>query len=253
MATKNRQRIGFSEVLIYNCYMSKFPHVQFKLHKELDKFMAAQFLGTSRGGIDFGEGVWGIHPDLKGLTSKDTRQIDAYFNKYYKDNKTKLEEQVKKFQSEWDLIESDYVELVRNEFMGFEFPPGDYDGYISIINCNPRFLETCSFQAFYQFENSINVTSHELLHFMFYAYITKGLGENDKAIKQNSNDWWIVSEVFNNVVLSTKPFEELFGKTYETPYPDHEKFIEPAKKLYAKACSIDDFINSLFELTSTNN
>ncbi len=233
--------------------MQKFPHVKFELDKEVDKFMASKFLDYRIGAVDYSDGVWEPHPSLKGVTGKDIYVIDEYFNKFYSNNSLLLNRLVETFTKEWDKIEKEYLKQCSDIFNGLSFPSGDYIGYVSIINCNPRFLETSSYQLFYKSKSCIPITAHELMHFMFYSYITRNSSKAKKDEIESSGAWWLISEIFNNVVLDLPEFRELLGGYFEEPHPGHQEYIEPAKKLYAKAGSIDDFINSLFELTSTNN
>ena len=230
--------------------MSKFPHVKFEIDKEVDKFMAAKFLDYTVGTVDYSDGVSGPHPTLKGVSGKDIYIIDEYFNKFYSDNSDLLNNKVNSFTKEWNKIENDYLNAIGHLFSEFPFPLGDYIGYVSITNCNPRFLETSSFLLFYKSVSCIPTTAHELLHFMFYAYITRNSTKNKKDEIESSGAWWLTSEIFNNVILDLPEFRELLGGYFEDPHPGHEEFLEPAKKLYQESTGIEDFIVKLYELVN---
>lgn len=230
--------------------MSKLPHVKFELDKEVDKFMASKFLDYRIGTVDYSDGVWGPHPSLKGVTGKDIYMIDEYFNKFYSNNLLLLNNLVESFTQEWDKIEKKYLKKCTDFFNGFTFPSGDYIGYVSIINCNPRFLETCSFQLFYKSKSCVPTTAHELMHFIFYSYITRNSTKAKKDEIESSGAWWLTSEIFNNVVLDLPEFRELLGGYFEEPHLGHEEYFESAKKLYEESANIDEFIDMLYQFVN---
>ncbi len=222
--------------------------VKFKLNKQLDKDMASQFLGTSFGGVDFGKSVWENHPELEKLTGKNTEIIDRYFDKFYKQNTKKLENKVEVFQSQWDEVEGAFILETEKLFNDYKFPKGKYIGYVSSFNCNPRFLEDKTFQIFYKSDSSVPVTSHEVMHFIFYAYTIDKFSEITRDLDTNSGLWWDAAEVFNNVILSSGKFMTILKSEGDSGYPNHQELIPKAKELYNSSKSIDIFINELFSL-----
>ncbi len=222
--------------------------VNFRLNKQLDKDMASQFLGIEFKGVDFGRGVWGYHPELKDLTSEDEKTIGEYFDRFYQTNEESLFGKANQFQRQWDEVEAAFVLETERIFNGYKFPRGKYVGYVSALNCNPRFLEDKTFQLFYEAESSVGTTSHELMHFIFYSYTSQNWGSRVKNLDTSDELWWDTSEIFNNIILSSDKFKNILGTEGDMSYPDHEKFIPIATQLYASSSSVDDFIGKLFDL-----
>jgi hypothetical protein len=95
----------------------------------------------------------------------------------------------------WRKKENRYVAVTEDFFGGFRFTKGKYIAYASIIDCNPRFLDSKTFQFFYKKSVSaaVYVITHELLHFIFFDFVEKRL---KKEIKHLSEDQlWDLSEI----------------------------------------------------------
>lgn len=222
--------------------------VKFQLNKQLDKDMASQFLGTVFGGVDFGRSVWEYHPQLQTLTGKDEVAIDEYFDKFYSENQDVLEESSREFQEQWNEVEETFIQETENLFNGYKFPTGKYIGYVSSFNCNPRFLEDKTFQLFYKADPSVGITSHEIMHFVFYSYTSQNFENKVKNLDTNKGLWWDTAEIFNNVILSSDRFTRILKTEGDVGYPDHQRFIPMAKQLHRSSSSVDEFIKKLFEL-----
>lgn len=222
--------------------------VKFKLNKQLDKDMASQFLGYVFAGVDFGRNVCEYHPELKDVNGTNIKVIGEHFDNFYKINRNRLKEKAEIFQSQWDKVEKSFISNTEKLFNGYKFPNGKYIGYVSSFNCNPRFLEDKTFQLFYKSDSSIETTSHEMMHFIFYAYTSEKFSRITKDLDNSNGLWWNAAEIFNNVVLSSKKFTEILKTNGDDSYPDHQKYIPRAKKLYSETKSIDDFISKLFNL-----
>lgn len=67
--------------------------------------------------------------------------------------------------------------------------------------------------------------AHEMLHFIFYSYFDDNV--KNKALKK---DVWLISEVFNAVVLNTKEFRNIIKPGKELGYPEHKEIISKMKK-----------------------
>lgn len=227
--------------------------VTYQLDKDLDIEMAKAFLGHSRAGVDFGQGVWRHHPKLKQYTGDNHDEISQYVNQYYHSNSDMLTKIKEDFQDQWNMVEKDFIEAVIKIFKGFEFPDGDYIGYISVFNCNPRFLHNKTFQVYYKSDSNIRTTAHELMHFIFYEYTSQKLPKLVKDLNMNNGLWWDVAEIFNNVILSTNELKSILNITGDVPYPDHERYIEKATSLLQPRGEINTFVESLFELLKENN
>jgi hypothetical protein len=108
------------------------------------------------------------------------------------------------------------------------------------------------FQIFYLEESSIRITSHELLHFLFFSYTSNKLSTITSGLNPNEGIWWDVSEIFNNTVLSSKEFVKIIGSNSEVPYPNHLKFLQKSKELFDNRKNIEMYIKDLFKLLEEN-
>ncbi|PIU03944.1 hypothetical protein COT44_00245 [Candidatus Shapirobacteria bacterium CG08_land_8_20_14_0_20_39_18] len=105
------------------------------------------------------------------------------------------------------------------------------EGYVSIFNCNPRFLDTKTFQVYYQNRSGVvHVTAHEMLHFIFYDWLER----NDQEFIDNTDKEkaWTLSEVFDIVAFDRQEFNRFKSKG-SGGYPDLQpiatKIIEELK------------------------
>jgi len=221
--------------------------LRFYLNKRLDERMAEQFLDEHSGGIDFGKGIIKIHPQLKLVRSlknitQRKKTISIYFDRYYRTHKISIRRKTELLRLAWSKREKEFVAITKNFFGGFRFPKGKYIAYASIIDCNPRFLESKTFQFFYKksVADAIHTISHELLHFIFFDFIEKRF---KKEIKHLSEDQlWNLSEIFNFIVLESSLYHHIVNQKFVIPYPNHQHYIRQFRKAYKNSESAEKFI-----------
>jgi len=220
--------------------------IRFYLNKDLDKFIALQFLDEKAAGIDFGKGIIKIHPKLKKAKKagqkKRQKIISKYFDEYYDRNRTILQKKLKLFRKEWRKKENDFFNISTSIFNGFEFQKGMYICYLSIIDCNPRFLKSKTFQVFYKktVEEAIQTIAHELLHFIFFDFLSEKMKKEMKILSKE--DVWNLSEIFNVVILKSNLYKDIIDKKTVYSYPEHRKYLLPFERIYKKSTDIKDFI-----------
>ncbi|MBU0998364.1 hypothetical protein KJ570_02450, partial [Patescibacteria group bacterium] len=179
------------------------PRLVVKLNKDFDKAICDEFLNRSEAGVDFGVGIVKIHPKLlpaqKALEKQfPIKKIDKYFDAYYKTNDEELQESVKKAQTDWDKISEKFYKACDKYFDKHFWPKGKYEAYLSIIDCNPRFLHNKTFQVFWKHKKGfVFMAMHEMLHFLFFDLVEK-LFPN---ININTQKMWEISEVFNGLIM----------------------------------------------------
>lgn len=220
--------------------------LRFYLNKDLDKYMASQFLNEKAGGIDFGAGIIKTHPKLAKAKNSENKEktalINSYFNDYYQKNKGTLLKKLKIIKNSWRKKERDFFKITENLFNGFLFQDGMYVCYLSIIDCNPRFLESKTFQVFYKkdLNDAIYTIVHELTHFIFYDFIEKNLKEEIKNLSEDKI--WDLSEIFNVIVLELDLYKNIIDDKIIRPYPDHKKYLPAFKKEFRQSKDIKEFI-----------
>ena len=224
--------------------------VIFKLNKQLDKEMIDAFLGLRQGGLDFSGCVLGPNPELKKvLKVKDRKrreEINRYVDDFYKKKKEILDRRVKELGQRWLEIDGPYFNLVKKLFKLKKLPNRRYSGYLSIINCGPRFLEDKSFQVFYRRpKDSMYVAMHEILHFFFYDYVFKN-HPRFKKLDPNQGILWELAEVFNSVILSEPEFKKTYKQKRDWSYPAYRKYLKDLKKIWHESKNIDIWIEKAF-------
>jgi len=222
-------------------------NLRFYFNKKLDELMAEEFFNVRGGGIDFGKGIIKIHPQLKSIKAlKDTTQrkkaIHVYFNNYYRIHGTAMLHKIKSVQNTWRKQEQKYIAITEDFFGGFRFPKGSYIAYASIINCNPRFLESKTFQFFYKkpLADVIHTITHELFHFIFFDFVEKKLKNEIKHLSEDQ--LWDLSEIFNVVVLRSPRYRRIINQQFVIPYPDHRRYIRQFEKAYKNSQNAEEFI-----------
>lgn len=209
--------------------------------------MALQFLDQSAAGINFGESIIKTHPELRKVKDFDInnerkRVINYYFNNYYQVNKRTLKNNLNIFKKEWRKKEKEFFHITEDFFGGFGFKKGMYICYLSIIDCNPRFLESKTFQVFYKktSNEAIHTIAHELLHFIFFDFIGEKLKKEVSFLSEEQI--WDLSEIFNVVVLESNLYKNIIAKNTIYPYPSHKKYLPLFRKAYRNCGGAEEFI-----------
>jgi hypothetical protein len=229
--------------------------INFKLNKELDKDMIRVFMqirAEKGGGVDFAEGIFHVHPDLRTLRDKPEDEqksiISEYVDNFYKENEKELNDSVLEMNQKWNEDENKFINQVETIFKNPEPGEGKYIGYLSIINCNPRFLQNKTFQVFYKHNAGSNyVTAHEVLHFFFYDYSAKHFPEIFKDLNTNSGIYWDLAELFDVVVMSSPDFISPEYLNNTRPYPNHLKYFDAVKEIWDKNPDIDSWIVEAYD------
>lgn len=225
------------------------PHVNFEINKDMDYWVLEEFL-TFNPEDNFSNNILLSYPKLKEAEklNKDSKNLffKNYVDQLYIDNEIKLVDIKEKTQKSWDLIEGIFLEKVQNLFDGHSWPDGAYVGFLSLFNCNPRFLDNKTFQVYYKHpEGLVYVSAHEMLHFMFYDYLEKN---PDLTKNVSESVVWDLSEIFNVVVLERPEFVEIIGNSRPRPYEKHETQITKFRELIKNSENIDSFIKASVRL-----
>lgn len=187
------------------------PQLRIELNKEFDKEICGSFINRQNAGVDFGKGIIKLHPNLT------LNNISEYFDSYYKQHKTELLMIVDQCQSKWDGISDGFFLACDKYFGNLLWPKGEYKAYLSIINCNPRFLENKTFQVYWKHPDGfVYVAAHEMLHFLFFDLVQRLL----PTIDINDRKIWEISEVFNGLIMREPEFVEITGVLNIMQYPD---------------------------------
>lgn len=220
--------------------------LRFYLNKRLDERIIEEFLNVRGGGIDFSVGILKTHPQLKRVKSLSILQkrkaIRVYCDNYYQTHKTAMYRKIECVKNVWRKQEEKYITIIEDFFGDFRFPEGQYIAYASIIDCNPRFLESKTFQFFYKksVPDIIHTIAHELLHFIFFDFIEQRLKKEMKDLSQDQ--LWDLSEIFNVVVLQSLCYRPIINQRFVRPYPEHRRYIRQFEEVYKISRNAEEFI-----------
>lgn len=223
-----------------------FPEVTFTQDIELDKRYGKAFLKYSTGAISFDNPVYGPNPGLEKINIDNTAHFDRYFDTAYAARQLQLAKAVKTFKFSWDEIAEEYFNLTRRIFHDYSFPEGKYIGYVSILNCNPRFLDSKTFQIFYKTETPRRTVGHELMHFIFYDYCFNTFPEVFSGLNPDTGTYWMLAELFNNVLLSFPEYRVILGSEGDQPYPQNEPYYTALVDLWNKSRDVNTFIPNAY-------
>lgn len=216
--------------------------MKIELNKKLDKEVYLAFHDAVVGGADFGKKIRDDHPNIT------KENYIEYIDNFYTANKDKLNSVLEDTLACFDEInEPLFFEL--KKYFGKDYSEENYTCYLSIFNCNPRYLENKSFQVYYKRSHDMRkeVIAHELTHFAFYDFC------NDLKI-ENDNNLWELSEIFNVVFLNFPSIQKAIGAEELLFYPDLKDKLEEIKRIWEKEPNTVKFIKtSLKYLKSVNN
>jgi len=208
--------------------MNPRPELKFQLNIELDKRTCTSSV--------FHTSVIKLHPAL----AKD--ESLEYVDDYYKTHEKELKNAVEKMKTDWLTIERKFFEIV-SKLVNHPWPKGKYVCYLSIFNCNPRFIETKEFQAYFKHPETTNhVCAHELLHFIFYDYFEKNFSEDYK--KLDSKYIWRLSEIVNDVLLRLPEFVAITGRKAPAVYAETTQELASAIKLWSETKTVKAFVTN---------
>lgn len=192
------------------------PAVRFMLNQGMDIQTAVNFLERKKAGVDFGAGIIKKHPALSSalhaVGADRERIISEYVQGFYRENRSELEDKLGEFEKEWEVSAPEFFRVTDEVFEGYRWPQGKYVAYLSIFNCNPRFLENKTFQAYYQNKAGIlHNVSHEMLHFIFYDWLNVNLP--DFVQQSDKERIWQLSEVFDILAFEQPQYKKFKSQT----------------------------------------
>jgi len=226
-----------------------FPKLRFCLNKTLDKKIGFVFWEHKRAGIDFGSRILSLHPQLAKAKNFSYKQrqliIDKYVDEYYRYKKKQLNSAIQKAENQWQKIEKQFF-LAVSMIFNHPWPKGNYIGFLSIFDCNPRFLETKTFQFFWQHHRGyLAVISHEMIHFLFYDYLEKHFPQSKKIPKQKI---WALSEITNCFILNSHFFKNFISQNSGSLYPDLKELANKLLPIWKTSKNFKIFLSSILEL-----
>ena len=212
--------------------------IKISLNKDLDYEVYVNFHNLSVAGANFGKKIRDDHPNINIENHK--KYIDDFYITHQTEMKDKLE-QINKLISD----KQDKFLLELKKIFNIDFSTSLYQGYFSIFDCNPRYLETKTFQIFYKKDLShmLEVVCHESLHFAFFDYLDKNFSEQIKGLDKNSDILWEMSEIINIIILNLSPFREIMGIEEKLFYTQLQNKLDKAKEIWSSCNDIQKFVS----------
>lgn len=184
------------------------------------------------GGADFGKKIHDDHPTI------NKENYIEYIDNFYTSNKNGLENTLKDTEICFGEIEEPlFLEL--EKYFGHDYRKEEYTCYLSIFDCNPRYIENRSFQVYYKRSHDMRkeVIAHEITHFAFYDFC------HNRGIKDDSN-LWELSEIFNVIFLNLPSLQKAIGAEELLFYPQLKDKLEKIKQIWIEQTNADEFIVS---------
>ena len=204
--------------------------IEIILDKNLDKETFLNFFKLKVEGVDFGKK---IHDDHFGVTKEN---YNEYIDNFYAKHSSELENTIKDTEECFDEIK-DVLFLELQKYFNKDYSKEKYICYLSIFDCNPRYIERKSFQVYYNRSHNMRkeVIAHELTHFAFYDFCHK-LGV------KNNNALWELSEIFNVFFLNLPPIRNTIGAEELLFYPDLKNKLKAVRLIWDKKLGANEFI-----------
>jgi len=204
--------------------------VTLTLNKEQDYETYTDFHNFTVAGRDFGALISRDHP---AVTMENSAQyIDSFYSAHSQEFLQILEET----NNELSQRSSAFFSFTRHYF-GEESHSQKYNGFLSIFNCNPRFVENETFQVYYKKDllDRIEVAFHEVLHFIFFKYLDLHFKKETADLSKNSGPLWELSEVLNVILLNEPEAQSVLGRPEELFYPDLQASLTHHIELWEKS------------------
>ena len=208
--------------------------MKIELNRQLDKEVYMAFCDAVVGGADFGKKIRDDHPDI--TKENYIKYIDDFYAKHSDELENALKDTKECF---YEIKDALFSEL--RKYFGQDYSKEKYTCYLSIFDCNPRYLENKSFQVYYKRSNNMRkeVIAHEITHFAFYDFC-------DNLGIKNDNYLWELSEIFNVIFLNLPSIQKAIGAEEFLFYPELKEKLETVKFIWEKQLNAKEFIvNSL--------
>lgn len=221
--------------------------ITIELNKEQDYETYTDFHNFAVAGRDFGAMIRDAHSTITAENS--TQYIDSFYDAHAQEFAKILEET----NNELGQRSSTFFNFTRHYF-GEESHSHEYKGFLSIFNCNPRFVEDETFQVYYKKDllDRIEVAFHEVLHFVFFKYLDLHFKEETLHLSKNGGPLWELSEILNVILLNEPEAQVVLGRPEELFYPDLQTSLEHHQILWEKSGKdLKAFVSSSLNLLSS--
>lgn len=211
--------------------------IRIELDQRADLETYGDFSNLTVGGADFGKRIRATHPAIT------AENFQEYIRAYYQDNEGLLARGVRELQDAVDATSQGFFAAAR-EFFNEDYSQNAYVGALSIFDCNPRFVETQSFQVFFQRDLSgkVGVAYHEILHFVFFDYCERHCADAVRGRSSNGGSYWELSEILNVILLNQPAFQAIVGRPEKLFYPALAEIFPEIEKIWNDRSDMESFV-----------
>lgn len=211
------------------------------------------YVRPQKAGIDFWQDrVIIVHEELKYLNKNKNpkRYLNSYIDNLYQININEFNERLDYIEKLYQKKENKFFDTIKIIFKNYSWPKGKYICYGSIFDFGPRFLTDKSFQVFlYSEDKDILFTIfHEMTHFIFYDYCQKKFPEIFRNLNTESGVFWEIAELFNSVMVETRPFIDLHGYIQKAYYPKYKAILPEFVSKWKKNKDIDEWVQEIAKI-----
>ncbi len=201
--------------------------IRIELDQRADLETYRDFSNLTVGGADFGKKIRAAHPAIS------VENFQDYIRAYYQDNEDLLVRGVREIQDAVGATSQDFFAAVHSVF-DEDYSQNAYVGALSIFDCNPRFVETQSFQVFFQRDlaGKVGVVYHEILHFVFFDYCVRHCADAVRGRSVNDGSYWELSEILNVILLNQPAFQAIVGRPEKLFYPALAEIFPEIEKIW---------------------
>jgi len=189
--------------------------IKISKNEKLDVEVCRDFYDFSVAGADFAGTIKREHPNIS------IENHEHYISEYYRIHEEEMNVSVEKLSKLVSEKEGALFEALSKIF-GVDLSGNEIGGYISIFDCNPRYIESKSFQVFYKRPEieQFAVVAHEVSHFAFFKMCDTVLKNETAGLDKNSGTLWELSEMINVLALNLPEMVALTGKEERLFYAD---------------------------------
>lgn len=216
-----------------------FLPLKFIISKQNDVFAFFEFLKQDQNKKPLLNFIGSVEVDNSILH----RQVDEFASDFYVKRKDDIEKIALEVETAWNKKQR-FFQMQASNLFPFDFKK-DISAMPTIWPMCGRFFQKnlITFPFDKKSGEACFVIAHELLHFIFYEYISTYRGFTEKKI--SSQEVWDFSEVLNVLIQNQKAWQDEFQITAK-PYPKHsllyKKMVDEWKANKNIDCLIEKFL-----------
>jgi hypothetical protein len=229
---------------------NKFPEIQFKVDKEIEKAVGAYYISKAFKTKDF----WFLnnfiknYPELTKIKELTEEEAKKFFNDkvnvYYQKEEPRLKELKKEIEKNWNKLKEQFFIESEIIFDNHKWPEGTYNANISLFGMFRLVPGTKNFSIPSEdysgntpAQGHINYTIiHEMTHIIFEDFYKNNFKE-----ELSKEKYYVLLDIVNYIVLNLPQINKLTNWV-SYPYPNEEQRAKYLDKVYKESKSMKEFV-----------